>query len=376
MADDIWHNAPRKGVVVFALPGEPCVADIGSDDFRIYLQDRHGDFFFWLNPNMIGSREFLSVSDLDWFDQRKLPSPGFQVEVVLMESDSIARRAEATVPKLVSASSSPLTPAKVPASSHLASTQSSPAAPSATAKGLSDDKATGGVEGSNAGQLAGGRIAASEEGGDIFTDSEGEEHEPSHGGGKARGETASSSSAQPDSTADVAKAEQGAAAAGPPTSAFEALANAMAGMGGTSAGIGKGIEAGFKSFMGISIPGTGQVPVEKKAPGTLSRDDAPQQSPAPKTESNQQQSPAPPSVPAKSPEISDTSKSASTGLSAQTASSSSSVVKVDVDGARSGGQEKAVAPSMSPTSDFKAIAAAAADSSVFSFGDEDDYLSD
>lgn len=44
--EDIWFSAPRKGVVVFALPGERCVADLNGD-FKVHFNDRHGDFY-WL----------------------------------------------------------------------------------------------------------------------------------------------------------------------------------------------------------------------------------------------------------------------------------------------------------------------------------------
>eukprot|EP00850_Spirogloea_muscicola_P016715 SM000138S00022 [mRNA] locus=s138:63067:67659:- [translate_table: standard] len=87
MPEDIWHKAPRKGVVVFALPGERCVADL-EGDFRIFFHDRHGDFYCWLNTSLCASRQMLPTSELDWFDKRKLPSPGFQVEVVLLDSSA------------------------------------------------------------------------------------------------------------------------------------------------------------------------------------------------------------------------------------------------------------------------------------------------
>lgn len=45
-SEDIWFNAPRKGVLVFALPGERCVADI-TGDFKIQFSDRHGDFYWY-----------------------------------------------------------------------------------------------------------------------------------------------------------------------------------------------------------------------------------------------------------------------------------------------------------------------------------------
>ena len=44
-SEDIWFIAPRKGVLVFALLGERCVADI-SDDFKILFSNRHGDFYW------------------------------------------------------------------------------------------------------------------------------------------------------------------------------------------------------------------------------------------------------------------------------------------------------------------------------------------
>lgn len=48
-SEDIWFNAPRKGVLVFALPGERCVADINGD-FKIQFSDRHGDFYWYAHP--------------------------------------------------------------------------------------------------------------------------------------------------------------------------------------------------------------------------------------------------------------------------------------------------------------------------------------
>ncbi|MCE3052160.1 hypothetical protein HAX54_051730 [Datura stramonium] len=82
--EDFWFNAPKKGVVVFALPGEPGLAELAGD-FKIHFHDRQGDFYCWLNTTMIENRKVLNTSDLDGFDKRKLPSPGFQVEVVLAD---------------------------------------------------------------------------------------------------------------------------------------------------------------------------------------------------------------------------------------------------------------------------------------------------
>ncbi|KAH0767233.1 hypothetical protein KY285_003104 [Solanum tuberosum] len=85
--EDFWFNAPKKGVVVFALPGEPGLAELAGD-FKIHFHDRQGDFYCWLNTTMIENRKVLMISDLDGFDKRKLPSPGFQVEVVLADYDA------------------------------------------------------------------------------------------------------------------------------------------------------------------------------------------------------------------------------------------------------------------------------------------------
>ncbi|XXG63819.1 hypothetical protein AAC387_Pa05g1921 [Persea americana] len=87
MPEDFWFSAPRKGIMVFALPGEPGLTELAGD-FKIHFHDRQGDFYCWLNTTMMENRIILNTSDLDGFDKRKLPSPGFQVEVVLVDYDS------------------------------------------------------------------------------------------------------------------------------------------------------------------------------------------------------------------------------------------------------------------------------------------------
>lgn len=72
--------------MVFALPGEPGLAEVAGD-FKIQFHDRQGDFYCWLNTTMMENRVTLNPTDLDDFDKRKLPSPGFQVEVVLVDYD-------------------------------------------------------------------------------------------------------------------------------------------------------------------------------------------------------------------------------------------------------------------------------------------------
>ncbi|KDP47126.1 hypothetical protein JCGZ_22122 [Jatropha curcas] len=82
--EDYWFSAPKKGIMVFALPGEPGLAEVAGD-FKVHFHDRQGDFYFWLNTTMMENRKVLNTGDIDGFDKRKLPSPGFQVEVVLVD---------------------------------------------------------------------------------------------------------------------------------------------------------------------------------------------------------------------------------------------------------------------------------------------------
>ncbi|RDX90278.1 Phosphatidylinositol 3,4,5-trisphosphate 3-phosphatase and protein-tyrosine-phosphatase PTEN2A [Mucuna pruriens] len=84
MPEDFWISAPKKGIVVFALPGEPGLAELVGD-FKIYFHDRQGDFYCWMNTAMTENRKILDGSDFDGFDKRKIPTPGFQVEVVMID---------------------------------------------------------------------------------------------------------------------------------------------------------------------------------------------------------------------------------------------------------------------------------------------------
>ncbi|KAJ0798272.1 putative phosphatidylinositol-3,4,5-trisphosphate 3-phosphatase [Helianthus annuus] len=113
--EDYWFAAPRKGIMVFALPGEPGLTEL-SGDFKIHFHDRQGDFYCWLNTTMIENRTILTTNDLDGFDKRKLPSPGFQVEVVVVDynpdvqaqpqTESTTKPAEGTTPNPPSETSS------------------------------------------------------------------------------------------------------------------------------------------------------------------------------------------------------------------------------------------------------------------------------
>lgn len=100
LPEDFWFSAPKKGVMVFALPGEPGLTQLAGD-FKIHFHDRQGDFYCWLNTTMTENRKVLNTSDLDGFDKRKLPSPGFMVEVVLADYDGnvVASKPETTTKK-------------------------------------------------------------------------------------------------------------------------------------------------------------------------------------------------------------------------------------------------------------------------------------
>ncbi|KAI3915961.1 hypothetical protein MKW98_004402 [Papaver atlanticum] len=86
MPEDFWFSAPRKGVMVFALPGELGLTELAGD-FKIEFHDRQGDFYCWLNTTMIENRKILNTSHLDEFNKRKLPSLGFLLKVVLVNCD-------------------------------------------------------------------------------------------------------------------------------------------------------------------------------------------------------------------------------------------------------------------------------------------------
>ena len=44
--EDFWFSAPKKGVMVFALPGEPGLTELAGD-FKIHFHASQGDFY-WL----------------------------------------------------------------------------------------------------------------------------------------------------------------------------------------------------------------------------------------------------------------------------------------------------------------------------------------
>ncbi|KAG4118988.1 hypothetical protein ERO13_D11G051100v2 [Gossypium hirsutum] len=86
MPEDFWIKAPKKGIVIFALPREPGLAEVVGD-FKIHFHDRQGDFYCWLNTTMIENRMILNASDLDGFDKRNVPYHGFKIELVMIDYD-------------------------------------------------------------------------------------------------------------------------------------------------------------------------------------------------------------------------------------------------------------------------------------------------
>ena len=44
-SEDFWFSAPKKGVMVFALPGEPGLTELAGD-FKIHFHDGQGDFYW------------------------------------------------------------------------------------------------------------------------------------------------------------------------------------------------------------------------------------------------------------------------------------------------------------------------------------------
>ena len=43
--EDFWISAPKKGIIVFALLGEPSLTELNGD-FKIPFHDRQGDFYW------------------------------------------------------------------------------------------------------------------------------------------------------------------------------------------------------------------------------------------------------------------------------------------------------------------------------------------
>ncbi|TVU50577.1 hypothetical protein EJB05_01954, partial [Eragrostis curvula] len=67
--EDFCFSAPKKRILVFALPGEPGLAEVAGD-FKITFHDRQGDFYCWLNTTMTENSVTLNPTDLDDFDKK------------------------------------------------------------------------------------------------------------------------------------------------------------------------------------------------------------------------------------------------------------------------------------------------------------------
>ncbi|KAI8031179.1 Phosphatidylinositol 3,4,5-trisphosphate 3-phosphatase and protein-tyrosine-phosphatase PTEN2A [Camellia lanceoleosa] len=101
MPEDFWIRAPKKGIVVFALPGEPGLTEL-SGDFKLHFHDRQGDFYCWLNTTMMENRTMIYDLDLDAFDksnasnEAKIDGAG-RLESGRMSDDIKAIAADASV---------------------------------------------------------------------------------------------------------------------------------------------------------------------------------------------------------------------------------------------------------------------------------------
>jgi len=58
--EDFWISAPKKGIVVFALPGEPGLTELVGD-FKIQFQDRQGDFYWFVQNTYFFWSPFISA---------------------------------------------------------------------------------------------------------------------------------------------------------------------------------------------------------------------------------------------------------------------------------------------------------------------------
>ncbi|CAL5368216.1 unnamed protein product [Camellia sinensis] len=74
----------KKGIVVFALPGEPSLTEL-SGDFKLHFHDRQRDFYCWLNTTTMENRIVIYDLDLDGFDKR---NPRFTDCVLLFSNVS------------------------------------------------------------------------------------------------------------------------------------------------------------------------------------------------------------------------------------------------------------------------------------------------
>ncbi|KAJ4780109.1 hypothetical protein LUZ62_064366 [Rhynchospora pubera] len=154
MPEDFWFSAPKRGIMVFALPGEPGLTEVVGD-FKVHFHDRQGDFYCWLNTTMMENRTTLGTADLDGFDKRKLPSSGFEVEVVLVDYNGPAPASPTPAPTTATPKPDVVTSS--------ATTREAPASQNPATPELSSKEVTTSKENKN----------------DVFSDNESEENKRS-----------------------------------------------------------------------------------------------------------------------------------------------------------------------------------------------------
>lgn len=62
--EDFWFSAPKKGIMVFALPGEPGLTELAGD-FKIHFHDRQGDFYWYALK--LSVKVVLCLEPVDFF---------------------------------------------------------------------------------------------------------------------------------------------------------------------------------------------------------------------------------------------------------------------------------------------------------------------
>lgn len=87
LTEDLWLSAIRKGDFVFELPDGGRAATVNGD-FKIQFQCYNVDFSCWLNTNLVDGNFVLRAEDFDGFDKGLQEAVGFQVELDLVDINS------------------------------------------------------------------------------------------------------------------------------------------------------------------------------------------------------------------------------------------------------------------------------------------------
>lgn len=417
--EDLWHSSPKKGVMVFALPGERCVAELAGD-FKILFQDRYGPFYCWLNTTMTQNRTLLTTKDLDQFEKRRLGSPGLQVEVVLLNHDAAAAMPRPHAAPAAPPQRAPLGPGAL---SGMASAFQAFVSGGGAKEGQSTAAAAAGVgQGDSTAQLgaqegdqptssqfgAHEEREANEQHDDIFSDSE--EEGSNQGGAPGSSHPADMTGGQEPAQGDregggneESVAQRGAPPLGPAATPASASASAT-GFGAFASALTSSVGSMGKSAMeSLWIGQSGEkdrVPLGSASSGQVSstqRTEASNRS-MPSTETAEVDSNAQNRAELESTATSEQPPSTTVQEEAEPRKLLTREIPPADDPTATAGDlgvtEKPVKPTESkespveaaggmpplePSSDFKAIAAAAtstADDSVFTFGDEEDYESE